>query len=122
MSSELRANGGERCCGGCCRCGRRGCARGMRQSPATAVLAPWNLTFSADESTVSFASQAMPQKYGGIPETFASLRPEQREASLEFPQLKKLLEDLQIWDETTCDVRLMTSSSPIETAAPVFAS
>ncbi|CAJ1392513.1 unnamed protein product [Effrenium voratum] len=46
-------------------------------------------------------------KYGGIPETFASLRPEQREASLELLQLKKLLEDLRIWDETTGDLRLI---------------
>eukprot|EP00913_Durusdinium_trenchii_P003985 g3690.t1 len=46
-------------------------------------------------------------KYGGIPEAFASLRTEQREAYLEFVQLKKLLEDLSIWDENTGDLRLI---------------
>eukprot|EP00439_Symbiodinium_sp_Y106_P032852 s989_g3.t3 len=46
-------------------------------------------------------------KYGGIPEAFASLRPEQREASLEYHQLKKILEDIRIWDEGTGDLRLI---------------
>jgi len=46
-------------------------------------------------------------KYGGIPEAFASLRSEQREAYLDFFQLKKLLEDLNIWDESTGDLRLI---------------
>mmetsp|Transcript_92598 Transcript_92598/g.220380 ORF Transcript_92598/g.220380 Transcript_92598/m.220380 type:complete len:899 (+) Transcript_92598:56-2752(+) len=45
--------------------------------------------------------------YGGIPEAFASLRPEQREASLEYHQLKKILEDIRIWDEGTGDLRLI---------------
>lgn len=46
-------------------------------------------------------------KYGGIPEAFASLRAEQREVYLDFSQLKKLLEDLNIWDESTGDLRLI---------------
>ncbi|CAE6964345.1 AP1M1 [Symbiodinium natans] len=46
-------------------------------------------------------------KYGGIPEAFASLRADQREASLEYHQLKKILEDIRIWDESTGDLRLI---------------
>ncbi|CAE7761994.1 AP1M1, partial [Symbiodinium pilosum] len=46
-------------------------------------------------------------KYGGIPEAFASLRADQREAPLEYHQLKKILEDIRIWDESTGDLRLI---------------
>lgn len=47
-------------------------------------------------------------KYGGIVEAFSSLRPEQRESYLDQEQLKRLLEDLRLWDEgKTGDLRLI---------------
>ena len=46
-------------------------------------------------------------KYGGIVEAFSSLRSEQRESSLDQEQLKRLLEQLGLWDESTGDLRLI---------------